>query len=244
MAGCCSIPDFPRVGEMYKKISDYGIIGNLHTIALIGTDGSIDWLCLPYIDSPSVFGALLDDNKGGHFSLSPADEWDSVAEYISGTNILRTRFRTRTGIMEVTDFMPIPVVCKDELETGEREICRCISVTEGAMEVRMVFDPRFKYARVETLMERKGRMLIARGDGEVMSLAVSEEIPESDDPHTAQWALKEGESLWFRLKYNTGETFVCDTLSAERALAQTAEYWRTWLRRRETGQTRAFGKKP
>lgn len=78
---------------MYKKTSDYGIIGNLHTIALIGLDGSIDWFCLLHIDSPSIFGALLDDKKGGRFSITPKDEWDSVTEYVPGTNILQTRFR-------------------------------------------------------------------------------------------------------------------------------------------------------
>jgi len=77
---------------MYKKISDYGIIGNLYSIALIGLDGSIDWLCMPHIDSPSIFGALLDDSKGGRFSVSPSDDWDSMAEYIPGTNILVTKF--------------------------------------------------------------------------------------------------------------------------------------------------------
>src|SRR3990172_10450464 len=77
---------------MYKKISDYGIIGNLHSAALIGLDGSIDWLCLPHIDSPSVFGALLDDKKGGSFSISPSDDFDSVAEYLPETNILITKF--------------------------------------------------------------------------------------------------------------------------------------------------------
>ena len=65
---------------MYKKISDYGVIGNLRSVALVGLDGSIDWLCLPSIDSPSVFGALLDDTKGGRFALTPEEPWDSVSD--------------------------------------------------------------------------------------------------------------------------------------------------------------------
>ena len=72
----------------YKGIGDYGIIGNLETIALVGLDGSIDWLCLPAIDSPSVFGALLDDAKGGRFAIAPSGEWSSTASYIFNTNIL------------------------------------------------------------------------------------------------------------------------------------------------------------
>jgi GH15 family glucan-1,4-alpha-glucosidase len=84
---------------MYKPISDYGIIGDLRTVALVGKDGAIDWLCLPFIDSPSVFGALLDDEKGGRFSLTPSEPRDSVSEYLPGTNILRTFFTTGTGVM-------------------------------------------------------------------------------------------------------------------------------------------------
>ena len=107
---------------MYKTISDYGIIGNLHSVALVGLDGSIDWLCLPHIDASSVFAALLDDKKGGRFSVSPADEeWDSTAEYMPNTNILFTRFRTRAGVMQVTDLMPIPIAGEEELEE-ERHI--------------------------------------------------------------------------------------------------------------------------
>jgi GH15 family glucan-1,4-alpha-glucosidase len=226
---------------MYKKISDYGVIGNLRSVALVGLDGSIDWLCLPYIDSPSVFGALLDDKKGGRFALTPEEPWDSVSEYLPETNILLTRFKTRTGVMELIDFMPIPAAGKDGCEGGKYELCRRISVTEGAMEVGMVFDPRFNYARTETTVERKGQMRIARNDGEVMVLAVSSEAPGGDDPRAARWTLTEGKRLWFRLRYDAEEVFACDAPSAEVALAQTEEYWHAWLRKRETGKSLRLG---
>ncbi|NIS60723.1 MAG: glycoside hydrolase, partial [Proteobacteria bacterium] len=135
---------------MYKKISDYGIIGNLHSVALIGLDGSIDWLCLPHIDSPSIFAALLDDKKGGRFSISPLDDWDSVAEYIPETNILLTKFRTRTGVLRVTDFMPIPFGGEEELEEERHELYRIVEVTKGKLDVGVVFEPRFDYARART----------------------------------------------------------------------------------------------
>jgi GH15 family glucan-1,4-alpha-glucosidase len=74
---------------MYKRIGDYGVIGDLQSVALVGLDGSIDWLCMPYIDSPSIFAAILDDENGGSFSVRPAEEgWQSSAEYLEGTNIL------------------------------------------------------------------------------------------------------------------------------------------------------------
>ncbi|MDY6843100.1 MAG: trehalase-like domain-containing protein [Thermodesulfobacteriota bacterium] len=156
---------------MYKKISDYGIIGDLHSIALIGLDGSIDWLCLPYIDSPSIFGALLDDKKGGRFSVSPLQEWDSVAEYIPDTNILKTTFRTRTGIMQITDFMPISFCGEEELEEERHHLYRFIEIKKGTVDVGLIFEPRFDYARAETMLEKIHGGVIARGNGKNIALS-------------------------------------------------------------------------
>lgn len=225
---------------MYKKISDYGIIGNLRSVALVGKDGSIDWMCLPYIDSPSVFGALLDDEKGGRFSLSPIGTMDSMAEYVPETNILRTIFRTGDGEMELTDFMPIPGEGREGREV-EYELFRVVHVTKGNVEVGMVFDPRFNYARNETSLTRNERMLVVRGGNERMTLAVSQDVPESSADYTAQWPLSEGETLWFRLQYNTEESFICNTEIGETALHETKKYWRDWLRRRETGRSVRLG---
>jgi len=82
---------------MYKKISAYGIIGNLQSVALVGSDASIDWLCFPYIDSPSIFAALLDDETGGRFCISPCANWTSSARYIPDTNILQTPITPHHG---------------------------------------------------------------------------------------------------------------------------------------------------
>ena len=103
----------PRAG--IKRIDDYGLIGNSQTAALVGNDGSIDWLCLPFLDSPSVFAALLDQEKGGRFALSPAEPFDSTSSYRPGTNILNTTFRTALGQLRVTDFMAVPVSAKDRI---------------------------------------------------------------------------------------------------------------------------------
>ncbi|MEJ2696724.1 MAG: glycoside hydrolase family 15 protein [Candidatus Sulfobium sp.] len=226
---------------MFKRISDYGIIGNLRTIALVGLDGGIDWLCFPFIDSPSVFGALLDDKEGGSFALRPAGPWASVSEYLPGTNILKTRFTTEGGVMELTDFMPLAATCKGDRESGDHELYRRVSVISGAVGVNMVFRPHFNYARSQTTVIRNGRMLVARGGEEVMTLSVSADI-SGENGHSAQWELKEGESLWFRLRYDSDEGFVCDSSSAETAFAETEEYWRTWLGRRETGRSLHLGR--
>jgi GH15 family glucan-1,4-alpha-glucosidase len=92
----------------YLRIEDHGIIGDMHTVALVGIDGTIDWYCFPHFDSPSVFGSILDDKKGGYFRIAPADQgFVSKQLYLPETNILVTRYLSTQGVAELTDFMPI-----------------------------------------------------------------------------------------------------------------------------------------
>src|SRR4249919_670390 len=93
----------------YLPIAEHGLIGDLHSVALVGTDGTIDWYCCPRFDSPSVFGAILDAHCGGLFRISPdGDGWSSKQLYLPDTNVLITRFLTPDGVGEVQDFMPPP----------------------------------------------------------------------------------------------------------------------------------------
>src|SRR5215217_3116050 len=124
----------PRV--RYLPIADHGLIGDLHTVALVGTDGTIDWYCCPRFDSPSVFGAILDADHGGLFRIAPdGDGWSSKQLYLPDTNILITRFLTPDGVAEVQDFMPLP-------RTGEaahrHRMIRRILAVRG--QLRMVVD--------------------------------------------------------------------------------------------------------
>ncbi|MFO0753890.1 MAG: trehalase-like domain-containing protein, partial [Thermodesulfovibrionales bacterium] len=96
--------------EKYKRLEDYGVIGNLETCALVGADGSVDWLCLPHLESPSVFSALLDSDRGGLFRIRPTEKYRSVQKYIDATNILKTIFYTAMGSVSVTDFMPVKTI--------------------------------------------------------------------------------------------------------------------------------------
>ena len=221
---------------MYKKISDYGIIGNLHSIALIGLDGSIDWLCLPHIDSPSIFGALLDDKKGGRFSVSPLDDWDSVAEYIPETNILTTKFRTRTGVLQITDFMPILFGGEEELEEEQHELYRLLQVTKGKVDVRLVFEPRFDYARATTFLEKRNGAIVARGNGDTIVLSATHDLELSDGKAEAKWSISEGEEVWLHLRYGANEPVELDREKAAISFRETEAYWQCWLRRGETGR--------
>ena len=126
----------------YIPIEDHGIIGDLHTAALVGTDGTIDWLCLPRFDAPSVFAAILDDEKGGHFKLRPTNRVRSQQLYLPDTNVLLTRFLCPDGVAETTDFMPIEKVGEER-----HQLVRDIHVIRGKLTIEVECRPAFDYAR-------------------------------------------------------------------------------------------------
>jgi GH15 family glucan-1,4-alpha-glucosidase len=129
----------------YQPIENYGIIGDLYTVALVGMNGSIDWLCCPSFDSPSVFAAILDDKKGGHFKIAPTVKGITHKQfYWPETNVLITRFLSADGVGEITDYMPI---ARSEKGTGHHQVIRRVSVVRGSMAFRMECFPAFNYAR-------------------------------------------------------------------------------------------------
>src|SRR5918912_268648 len=129
----------------YQPIENYGIIGDLHSVALVSMDGSIDWLCLPHFDSPSVFAAILDDEKGGRFRIAPASGDVSRKQiYWPDTNVLVTRFFTPDGVAEITDYMPIHM---SDNGHGRHQLIRRVGVVRGVMDFRMECSPAFNYAR-------------------------------------------------------------------------------------------------
>ncbi|MFP3982985.1 MAG: glycoside hydrolase family 15 protein, partial [Desulfurivibrionaceae bacterium] len=221
---------------MYKKISEYGIIGNLHSVALVGLDGSIDWMCLPHLDSASVFGALLDDRKGGCFAITPVGEYDSCQQYVPETNVLVTRFRTRKGQARVTDFMPVRNSRKAEEESSG--LYRLVEAEEGIMELRILFAPRFDYAGTIPSLEQQGSTITARGSGETLVLCSSRGL-EPGEQGTAEgvWQISPGQKLGFYLHYGawTPPSSLALTV-VDKSLRETREYWQKWLRSRETGR--------
>ncbi|MCF8061185.1 MAG: DUF547 domain-containing protein [Deltaproteobacteria bacterium] len=231
---------------MYKKIEDYGIIGDLQTAALVGLDGSIDWFCYPYIDSPSVFGALLDAEKGGCFAVRPADPFDVVAFYLEDTNILVTRFRTRTGILQLTDFMPVSFQegPSDEEGAASHVLNRRLELKSGRMRVEVLFHPRFEYASLETLLTPAHGGVLATAEGWSMGLTCTRDLDMEAPSDRARcfWDLEEGERIWMRLgftdtrKCSERDTSPLDPDEAESALEATKAFWRSWLHRSETGR--------
>ncbi len=129
---------------MYLDLEEYGLIGNLETCALVSREGGIDWLPLPYLESPSVFAAILDDAKGGCCQIRPVNKYASVQRYLPSTNILETTFVTSFGTLVVTDFMPVN---DGSLGPELWTILRKVECTQGRIRAEVQFAPRFDYAR-------------------------------------------------------------------------------------------------
>ncbi|PSP75165.1 glycoside hydrolase family 15 protein [Halobacteriales archaeon QS_3_64_16] len=214
----------------YKSLEEYGLLGNSETCSLVGTDGSIDWFPVPELASPSVFAALLDAERGGFSAIRPTDEYDSEQSYVPRTNVLETTFETDSGIVTLTDFMP--VVGNDRIpDVPARAIYRQVECHSGAVEIEVEFAPRFDYARAETTIGPIEDGVLARSEGESLFLGGSLPLAIEDGEAVARGTrtLETGESLRFSLQYGT-----CEPLSSaafERALSGTIAYWREWARR-------------
>ena len=149
----------------YQPIENYGIIGDLHTIALVGLNGSIDFFCFPRFDSPSIFAHLLDDKKGGSYCINPVfTEMKTKQLYMPDTNVLLTRFLSPEGVGEVTDFMPVG-------HFEEKKLIRRVTTIRGEVKYRMECKPRFNYGRDTHSIEQKGpKELLLHSDGITLRL--------------------------------------------------------------------------
>jgi len=144
----------------YQPIENYGIIGDLHTVALVGMDGSIDFMSFPHFDSPTIFAALLDSKKGGRFQIAPCLENAKQKQlYLSDTNILLTRFLSEEGVAEISDFMPVE-------EEHTHQLVRRAKTIRGEVSYRITCDPQFDYARASKKIEvRKDGVLFISESG-------------------------------------------------------------------------------
>jgi len=148
-------------------IQDYAAIGDGRTIALVGLDGAIDWLCLPNMDSPSACGALLDAEKGGSFQLEPVDPYEASRRYLERTNVLETTFETAGGVARVTDAMTLP---HPGLAPG-RELVRRIEGLSGRVQLRWCVKPRFGYGGRDTQLGLRAGVPIASAGQDAISVS-------------------------------------------------------------------------
>ena len=230
----------------YKPIADYGAIGNLRTVALVGLDGSVDWCCLPNLDAPSVFAAILDVHKGGRFRVSPVAYGESTQRYLDDTNVLETSFtppesEAGAGTLVITDFMPLrgSIIGAGDPDTSPT-LLRLLDCKEGEVEVALEWSPRFDYARADAFIERtKNGARAHAGDktgGEVMVLAglpgALGEVAVTDGGHgpvfRARFTVRAGERVALVNRYGVAEAETepgeCDAL-----LQETLEAWRGWV---------------
>jgi GH15 family glucan-1,4-alpha-glucosidase len=213
----------------YPPIADHGVIGNLHTVALISNSGTIDWYCSPRFDSPSMFASLLDAERGGHFTLRPADgDWQNKQLYFPDTNVLITRFLTPDGVGEVQDFMPV-----GELLGGshrDRLIRRVLSV-RGRMRFELECAPRFGFGRERHRAERHPGGVLFESTGARVALEAETPIEVDGGNAHASFELAAGQSATFSLEHVPGqyEMHVHGAEETRELFEHTVEYWRRWL---------------
>ena len=215
----------------YQPIENHGVIGDLNTVALVGIDGSIDFMCFPEFDSPSIFAALLDAEKGGRFSLAPAqEEWRRKQLYLPDSNILLTRFLADCGVAEVSDFMAIT-------ELGHaHDLVRRAKTVRGEVQWQMIFDPRFDYGRASHRIEtRKNEVLFFSEGRDKTVLRLRTEVPVDirDGAAIANFKLRSDETAAFVLEDASeggespceAENYVADSFK------QTVSFWQRWVAR-------------
>jgi GH15 family glucan-1,4-alpha-glucosidase len=215
----------------YQPIENYGIIGNMRTVALVGMNGSIDWYCYPHFDSPSIFGAILDDKKGGRFQISAdADGVRHKQFYWPSTNVLVTRFLLADGIAELEDFMPAGLP-SDSPEY--RHIYRRIRCVRGSVRMSVACRPAFDYGR-----QPHDTRIVAHGatfKSASLTLALSTAVPLKNDGRggvSAEFVLSEGKSQTFILRDDCAEggvPFPESENDAEMLLHSTVKFWQDWL---------------
>jgi GH15 family glucan-1,4-alpha-glucosidase len=214
----------------YQPIENYAVIGDLNTVALVGLNGSIDFMCFPYFDSPTIFASILDSQKGGSFKIEAVDcEVKHKQLYLPDTNVLLTRYLSDNGVGELTDFMPV-----EELQGG-KQLIRRITCVRGKITFHMNCSPRFNYARsshkIELLSDRE---IIFSSDGDdKMVLRLVSNIPLNtlDGAAFCQFTLESGDKADFILsdhsknpnKERDSEAFI------DQSLFDTINYWKDWI---------------
>ncbi|GGN47184.1 glucoamylase [Streptomyces kronopolitis] len=212
----------------YTPIAEHGLIGDMRTAALVGTNGTIDWYCCTRFDAPSVFAAILDADRGGAFELAPDVPARTKQFYFPDTNILITRFFADNGVGEVQDFMPI---VDDSGEADRHRLIRRVLCVRGSLPFSARVAPRFDYGRSEhTVHDRQGHTVF---ESPGLSLALTSSVPVVIDGPDARssFTLNEGDTAVFALDRigNGVELRGCPLMEAEELFNATVHYWRGWL---------------
>ena len=216
----------PSARNESAAIADHGVIGDLQTAALVASDGTIDFLCLPEFDSPTVFAQLLDFGRGGQFGIAPVDrEVRGEQRYIRDTNVLVTRFLGSDLDLEVVDFMPI------ERAAMPSRVVRLIRMVRGNAKVRMNCAPRPDYARAVPAVTVDGRRATYDWrDGETFALTATVPLHLAGNEVVSEFELHSGQRAAFVFGPSAAsEHGLPDVRVAKRAMRRTVVYWRRWI---------------
>ncbi|MFC2035055.1 glycoside hydrolase family 15 protein [Chloroflexota bacterium] len=208
----------------YKPISDYGIIGNMVSAALIARDGSIDWCCLPRFDSPSIFASILDNEKGGKFSVEPHSHFESSQSYLIDTNVLQTVFQTKIGTVTLTDFMPCYRRADGRL-LQHNEIHRIVECIQGEVDLKVTFQPRPEYATVTPSLAITKYGVLVTGSETHISLLSSIPFEALGGEATTTAKLQQGDQIAFVLRYSSARPLIGVINNSLNMLARTKAYW-------------------
>lgn len=231
MAQTQTHPSF-HPSQQYLPIEDYALIGDLHTVALVGKNGSIDWCCLPRFDSPSVFGAILDADKAGFFRISPTDMANVKCKqlYLPETNILLTRFLSTDGVAEITDFMPIKQVGTPE---HQHKLIRSVNVVHGSLSFTLTCRPAFNYARDSHQVDIAEKSATFQHGSFCLQLVSPVSLEHDGKGGTqATFTLHRGEMLHFLLTSDEKREQARNPLSEQEyqtAFHETSHFWQSWL---------------
>lgn len=215
----------------YQAIADHAVIGDMRTAALVAADGTIDWLCLPNFDSPSVFAAILDDQKGGHFSITAAcPEVACKQFYWPQTNVLVTRFLASEGAAELSDFMPMGV--SRHRETTGGQLIRRLTVTRGSVPFHVECRPAFNYALADHEVRLDACGAVFTSADLSVELAGDKPMEIRGPGIVSDFTLNEGQTATFVLRQVESQTGCGPDLSPEEAedeFRRTVDYWRRWI---------------
>ena len=211
----------------YLPVAEHGLIGDLQTVALVGTNGTIDWHCTPSFDAPSIFASLLDADRGGCFELAAATPARTRQVYLPDTNVLITRFYARDGVAEVQDLMPVG----DALEPQRHRLIRRVLCVRGTMPFRARIAPRFDYGRESHALTETRAGLEFTSHDLTVSLTATVPLAHDDRDVTAEFTLAEGKSAVFALDEASAGAAPspCSADEARQLGEATIDFWRSWL---------------
>lgn len=207
---------------MASRIEDYAMLGNCRSAALVSRDGSIDWLCLPRFDSAACFAALLGDKSNGYWRLAPSDpEATSTRQYIDGSLVLETEWRTATGRARVIDFMPF---------AGEQVgVTRIVEGLEGRVDFQTIFTLRFDYGNAVPWVSRVDEQTLTAVAGPDLVVVRSPVAVEGEGMHSiARFAVSAGETVPFVLAWGPSHLPPPDAIDPVAALEKSLAYWEDW----------------